>query len=184
MRKRAVIGAAVTLAAALSAVLPATANAACSAPSCASTTITFGLSGGSLSISAPTTVDFSSSPFTPGVTSVTYQPTWPSGNNITVTDTRLVALGWTDTMSSLTTWTGAHSNSFSTLTSTFGLTCGTTNGLTSLATPALPLSTGGVLLTAVAPGNNSATCTGNLSIVVPPTAAADTYSGTITQTVA
>ena len=184
MRMRAVFAVAVALAAGASALVPAAANAACAAPSCASTQVTFGLAGGALSITAPATVDFSSAPYTPGGTgSLTYSPTWPSGSPIQVSDLRLVSLGWTDTMGALSTWTGTGGNTMSTLTSTFGLSC-TNTGLTTLTTPALPLSTGGVLATAVAPGNHRATCTGNLSIVVPPTAKADTYTGTITQTVA
>lgn len=191
MRRRAFIGAAIAVVAGLSALVPTAANAvSCTGGlggACAgSTNVTFALTGGSLNLTVPASVDFSSSPFTPtGVANLTYTPTWPSGSPIQVNDLRLASLGWVDTVSPLTAWSGPNSSTMPTGLSTFSVNggCGTQTGLTTLTTPAVTLTSGGVLMTAVAPGDNAVSCVPTLTIAVPPTAQAGTYTGTITQTV-
>jgi hypothetical protein len=186
MRKRSFVGAAIAALAACSAVVPAAANAACAGSSCGSTNVTFAIASGSLTLSVPSSVDFSSTPFTPSATSLSFSPTWPSGSPVVVTDNRTLSLGWTDTVSSLTTWTGTNTNTMATGLSTLDVSAGCQAPVGTLTVTKTPvtLATGGLLMSAVATGVNSISCVPTLTIVVPPTATPDTYTGTITQTVA
>lgn len=186
MRKRALIGAAIAALAALSAVVPAAANAACTGSSCGSTDVTFAIASGSLTLSVPSSVDFSAAPFTPSATSLSFSPTWPSTSPIVVTDNRTVSVGWTDTVSSLATWTGTNTNTMTTGLSTLDVSTGCQAPVGSLTVTKTPvtLASGGLLMSAVATGVNSISCVPTLTVVVPPTATPDVYKGTITQTLA
>jgi len=160
--------------AAVVAILPAGAASADSA----NTTVTFALTGGSLNISAPATADLGSAATTATTVS------GPLGT-VTVNDSRgMLAAVWTATVSTTDFTTGSGSNTASisgaNVTYTPGLAKG--NALT-VPTPGLlnlPLP----VMTATAVGNNTASWTPTLTVLLPGSGAvAGTYTGTVTHSV-
>lgn len=153
------------------------------APASADTTaITFAIGTGGLAIdNAETAVNL-------GTGSNTALGSLVSGSlgNVTVTDTRLLSVGW---VASGSTTDFTHSNGTDTIpaalaTISQGAAIVSGTNLTELIPPLLPpTGAGGVMGTAVTVGPNSATFAPGISILAPLTAPAGTYTGVFTSTV-
>jgi len=177
MRKPLVLGLAALMTAGLGALVPAAANAA-------DTAVTFTLTGGSLTLTAPTSAALSNAGLQVGGTSVT-----GTLGNTTVTDAR-GALGHIDTVTmSVTDFSDGHGNSVAKSNAT---------GYSGVFTPtgvavAVPTTTGQTIgaaggatvlqMTGVV-GSASATYNPTVTVTIPTNTIAGDYSGTVTQTVA
>ena len=146
------------------------------------TTTTFALTGGSLSISAPSSAAFD--PAATGSTTV-------SGNlgNVTVTDNRGTLLGtWTASASStdFTTGGATAAETVGKANVAYASGLGTSTGVGVFAGSLVPSMTAGnhtVFTGTGVTGNNSVTWNPTITISLPGSAVAGTYSGTITHSV-
>jgi hypothetical protein len=184
----AVIGTALTPAAGWAAVTNATAQTPASAGAAAggdpNTTITFAVTTGELSMTAPAAIDLGSGP--PGATLA-----GPTGTNPVpdvVTDTRaLLDASWTVTASSTDFTTGGDTSAETIPAGDATYTPGAitvTGSITATATP-ITLSNGAQpVVGATGSGNNTATWTPAIAVAVPATAVGGDYTGTLTQSVA
>ena len=150
----------------------------------ADTTTTFTLTGNGLSITVPTSVDLSTSGTTViGASSL-------SGNlgPVTVTDNQgTLAHAWTATVSSTDFTTGVGGANKTVTKDNVSYTPGTitSSGIgAAVGTPALSLVTGAPVVTATAViGAMSANWDPTVSVTIPSSVIAGTYSGTVTHSV-
>ena len=156
----------------------------------AGTPVSFDLAAGTLSISQPsTTASFGTAPASATGTSV-------SGHvgATTVTDTRGSLAGWTVTISSSDFSDGANHTIPATNAKAYilpadgptvssGIAVPTTNYV-SAATGLTLANTGQTFVTATATGSNVVTYNPSVTVTIPSTAIAGTYTATLTQTVA
>lgn len=160
------------------------------APASAATPITFDLAAGTLSISQPsTTASFGTATASATGTSVTGLV-----GTTTVTDTRGSLAGWTVSISSTDFSDGASHSIAATNakayvlaangpTVTSGIAVPTTTYV-SLATALTLSNTGQNFVTATATGSNVVAYNPTITVNIPSTAIAGTYTATLTQTVA
>lgn len=148
-------------------------------PASAATDTTFSLTGGALSVTAPTTAALTDA--TSGTTTIS-GPLGP----MSVTDARGGTAGWTVSAIS-TPFTGAlASPSVSTAVSYTG-GAATTTGTVTVADGAATTLTGtaaSVMAGSGVSGNNTAAWAPTLSVTMPASAKADTYAGTVTTSIA
>jgi hypothetical protein len=145
------------------------------------TTVTFTVTSGALTMTAPTTADLGSG--APGTTI-----SGPVGT-VTVTDDRaLLAAAWT-TVASASDWTTGGATPAETIPATDVSydpgAIATTGTITATGTPITLTGAAQPVVTGTAGvGNNTATWDPTLSVAVPASAVAATYTGTLTQSVA
>jgi hypothetical protein len=148
-------------------------------PASAATSTTFSLTSGSLSVTAPTTAALNNA--ASGTTTIS-----GSLGSMSVNDARGGTAGWTVSAIS-TTFTGALvSPSVSTAVSYTGgaaTTTGTVTVATGTATT-LTATAASVMAGSAVSGNNTAAWTPTLNVTMPASAKADTYTGTVTTSIA
>ena len=146
------------------------------------TPVSVAVEGGALAISVPVTTELT--PAAPGATSTTTLA------NTTVDDTRAGQIGWEVTVT-LPVLTGtilvnSAAETIPTTGATYTAATATSSGTVSVAAaaPILDVSTAKPSQTATGVhGNNTAVWTATLAVPIPDDALADTFSGTMTQSV-
>lgn len=144
------------------------------------TTVTFTVSSGALSMSAPATTDLGSG--APGTTISA------SLGVVTVTDDRALLSATWSTTASATDWTTGGATPPETIPVTdIGYDPGaitTTGTITATGTPVTLAGTAAAVVTGTAGvGNNTATWNPSMSVAVPASAVGGSYTGTLTQSV-
>jgi hypothetical protein len=163
------------------AVLARSSSPAVPDPTTADTTVTFTVSSGALSITAPATVDLGTN--APGASIV-----GNLGGAVTVTDDRaLLAATWTVEASS-TGWTTGGGTPAETIPATdVGYNPGTITKTGTITATGTPITLSGapapVVSGSAGVGNNTATWDPTLSVAVPAGAVGGAYTGTLTQSV-
>jgi hypothetical protein len=145
------------------------------------TTVTFSVSSGALSMTAPDSIDLGIN--APGTSIV-----GNLGGPVTVTDDRaLLAAAWTAVASSTAWITGGGTTPETIPAGDVGYNPGsitTTGTITATGTPITLSATPAPVVTGTAGiGNNTAVWDPTLTVALPPSAVVGTYSGTLTQSV-
>ena len=163
--------------------IPTAAGAAVTAPGAdADTTVTFAVTSGALTMTAPDTADLGTG--APGTTIVGQL------GAVTVTDNRaLLTATWTVTASSTDFTTGAGTPAETIPAADVGYAAGTittTGTITATGHDLATLSAKPAMVVAgtAGVGNNTATWNPTLDVAVPSAAVGGTYTGTLTQSVA
>jgi len=182
MRKSLALAVAAAMSTGLAAFVPVAANAGTSG----STPVTFDLTGGALSITAPS----STATLTGGALSVTGSTVSGALGSTTVTDER-GTLGHTDTVTMTTTdfsdgagHTVAALNNATAYSGVATPTGVAVPGATTAVTPVNIWGTGGAVLTLTSVvGSGGASYNPTVTVAIPAGSVAGTYTGTVTQTV-